>query len=101
VYAQDERKTFLGTIHHRSKPNSIFNIDNLYGNEFSPSSIWNKNSIYGNQISRYSSSNPLAIRPPIIVKNEKPIGYISNNLDLNTAITGYYLLMLCSQFVQQ
>ena len=100
VYAQDEKKTFLGTIDHRSKPSSIFNKNNHYGSEISAISIWNKNSMYGNETNQYSSLNPLAIAPPIITKNDEPIGYISKNLYLNNAITGFYLRILCRQFLK-
>jgi hypothetical protein len=99
VYAQDEKKTFLGTIDNRSKPSSIFNKNNHYGSETSPTSIWNKNSIFGNETNQYSSLNPLAAAPPIITKNDEPIGYISKNLYLNNAITGFYLRILCRQFL--
>jgi hypothetical protein len=101
VFGQDEKKTFLGIIEVQSKPNSIFNKNNPYGNELSETSIWNKNSIYGNETSPYSSLNPFAIAPPIIIKNEKPLGHISKNLHQTNAITGFYLRIICRQFLKK
>lgn len=100
VYAQDEYKTFLGIVHHRSQPNSIFNKGNTFGSEVSPTSIWNKNGLYGNKFSEYSAFNPLATLPPIMIKSEEFVGYISRNLSNLNSITPNRLPVFCKLFLR-
>lgn len=98
IYAQDSNKTFLGSIHHRSHPDSIFDTNNQFGNKNSITSIWNSTSIYGNSLSEYSAFNPSASSPPVMIKNGVIIGHISRNLSNLNSISAMYLSRLCKQF---
>lgn len=99
VYAQDENKTFLGVVHHRSLAQSIFDKNGPYGSPTSPTSIWNKRTIYGDESSEYSALNPFAPKPPVMVKGDVIIGHISKNLNNLNSITGFYLTIICRQFL--
>jgi hypothetical protein len=79
IVGQDAKKTFLGKIDNPFGRDSIFNEFSTYGNEISPKSIWNEINIFGGEISQYSPFNPLALQPPMIIKNGKLIGYLTCN----------------------
>lgn len=100
VYAQDEKKTFLGIVHQHSRPNSIFNKDSPFGSEQSPTSIWNKNGLFGNEFSEYSAFNPSATLPPIMIKGDEFIGHISRNLHNLNTITPKHLPVFCKLFLR-
>lgn len=79
IIAQDDDRTFLGTLTNGINSNSIFNKMGTYGSYISSNSIWNKMGTYGSSISDFSPFNIITSTPPMIVKNENIIGYLTVN----------------------
>ncbi|UZD21195.1 hypothetical protein [Algoriphagus halophytocola] len=79
IIAQDEDRTFLGTLTNELSSNSIFNEIGTYGSDISSNSIWNDIGTFGSDISSYSPFNDITSTPPMIVKNGKIIGYLTVN----------------------
>jgi hypothetical protein len=82
VFSQEDEPVYLGFLGNDFAAGSINNEFGSYGSEFSSSSIRNAFSPYGNDFSQFSSNNPLALKPPILIKNNRVIGYLSNNQTL-------------------
>ena len=95
VIAQDSKNTFLGKITNSFDSQSIFNEFGNYGNEFSSSSIWNSFSEFGNEFNSYSPFNEFSSSPPMIIKNQKILGYLSSNKSVRPAISPNLLKALC------
>jgi hypothetical protein len=79
LVAQDEEKTFLGTIDNSFGVNSIFNEFSKYGSKFSADSIFNEFGKFGGEFSRLSPFNNFTNTPPMIIKNGAVIGYLTAN----------------------
>jgi hypothetical protein len=85
--------TFLGIITwNEYDPNSIFNSVGRYGSSVSPTSIWNDVCQYGSDISSKSAFNDLASSPPLLVRDETVIGYLTLNISKRGAIHPLLLL---------
>lgn len=80
----DDETKYLGKIKDNLSVDSIFNELGTYGSEFSSDSIWNKFGTYGSEYSSESAFNKFTSDPPLIVKNDKIIGYLT----VNKAIPG-------------
>ena len=91
VYADDDDKTFLGTIEDEFSSESIFNDYGSYGSEYSSTSIWNDYGTYGGEYSSYSPFNPYSSSPPIIVKSRKIIGRLTVNKYVSGAVDPNWL----------
>lgn len=82
IYAQDDDNTYLGRITNSFGSNSVVNDFGKYGNKFSSTSIWN-------EFGKYSPFNNFSSKPPVIIKDNEILGYLSiskvnnNNLDPN------------------
>lgn len=98
IIAQDEKQTFLGTISNEFASNSIYNEFGNYGSEFSSSSIWNEFSTFGSEFSSLSPFNEYTSTPPMIVKDNTIIGYLTINGYINGAISPYLLKSKKSDF---
>ncbi len=89
VYAQDMNNTYLGSISNQYDSNSILNRYGMYGSKYSSSSIWNEYGQYGGKYGVYSPFNKYSANPPMIIKNNKLLGYLSvssvsgNNINPN------------------
>ena len=80
VIAQDTRDTFLGIIDFTGQdPRSIFNELGLHGSSLGVHSIWSDLGLYGSSLSINSARNDMCINPPILVKDDKIVGYLSVN----------------------
>jgi hypothetical protein len=98
IIAQDNSKTYLGTICNSYNSDSIFNEYGNYGSPYSLTSIWNQNSQYGSPYSILSAFNEYTQTPPIIIKNNTIIGYVTTNRYKQGAISPYYLLQIKNNF---
>jgi len=79
IIAQDDDRTFLGTLTNELNSKSIFNEIGTYGSDISSNSIWNDIGTFGSDISSYSPFNDITSTPPMIIKNGKIIGYLTVN----------------------
>lgn len=71
---------FLGFVtRNHDDPNSLANVQGIYGSPLAPNSIFNKNGKFGKDGSDFSVSNNLALRPPRIVKDDGKWIYITAN----------------------
>jgi hypothetical protein len=91
IIAQDYDKTYLGRIDSNFGLESIFNKYGTYGSKYSNKSIWNNFSEFGNQYSQYSPFNEISIMPPMIIKGDKLIGYLTINKFIKNGISPYIL----------
>ncbi|MDP4210933.1 MAG: hypothetical protein Q8928_19175 [Bacteroidota bacterium] len=98
IIAQDADRTFLGTLTNEINSNSIFNDIGTYGSDISSNSIWNDIGTYGSDISPYSPFNDITSTPPMIVKNEKIIGYLTVNKIISGGISPNILKALKDKF---
>lgn len=95
IQAQDEQQTFLGSINYRFDPNSIFNPVGEYGNRYGKDSIWNPYSMYGNHFNPRSPFNAYAQLPPVILRGDKIVGYLSANSAIPQSISPQQLKSQC------
>lgn len=86
---------YLGRIASKFEPDSIFNNIGQYGNELSSNSIWNELGKYGNELSSQSAFSQLASNPPLIIKNEQKIGYLTINEMKTNAVDPIELADTC------
>ncbi len=98
IIAQDENRTFLGTLTNEINSNSIFNDIGTYGNDISSNSIWNDIGVYGSDISPYSPFNDITSTPPMIVKDGEIIGYLTVNEMISGGISPNTLKALKGKF---
>lgn len=98
IFAQDDKKSYLGKIADEYDPESIFNEYGTYGSEHSASSIWNEYSTFGNEYNSLSPFNDYCSKPPVIEKNGEIIGYITTNKSLSIGISPYLLKELKDKF---
>lgn len=95
VIAQDSKNTYLGKITNGFDNESIFNEFGTYGGKFSGDSIWNEFSSFGSEFSAYSPFNEFTSTPPMIIKNNEIIGYLSINKFIPAAVSPNLLKALC------
>jgi len=98
IIAQDDDKTFLGTLTNELNSNSIFNDIGTYGSDISSNSIWNDIGTFGSDISSCSPFNDITSTPPMIVKNGKIIGYLTVNEIISGGISPHILKALKDEF---
>lgn len=97
IIGQDPENSFLGKITNSFDADSIFNDYGKYGNDFSSQSIWNEFSKFGNNFNYYSPFNENSIKPPILIKNGKIIGYLTTNSSVTPSISPILLKNLCKR----
>ena len=83
--------TFLGRIENSYSSNSILNEYGNYGSKYSRTSIWNEYGSYGGEYSAQSPFNKYTSTPPMIIKNNSVIGFLSVNTSLRSALNPYVL----------
>lgn len=98
IIAQDDDRTFLGTLTNEINSNSIFNETGTYGSDISSNSIWNDIGTFGSDISSYSPFNEITSTPPMIIKNGKIIGYLTVNEIIPGGISPHILKALKDEF---
>ncbi len=95
VIAQDGKNTYLGKIANSFDSESIFNEFGTYGSEFSSDSIWNEFATFGSEFSSYSPFNEFTSTPPMIIRNNEVIGYLSANKSIQASVSPNLLKALC------
>ncbi|MFM5392649.1 hypothetical protein ACET62_12955 [Aeromonas veronii] len=95
VLAQDSSNTFLGTIDNKFNAKSIFNEFGNYGSKYSSESIWNDYGSFGGKYSSHSPFNNMSTTPPMIVKDNNIIGYLSSNKHMSNSINPSILKAMC------
>ena len=95
LVAQDDENTFLGKITNQYVSDSIFNEYGSYGSEYSSTSIWNKYGTFGSEYSTYSPHNRYTSTPPMIIKGNKIVGYLSVNKSIESSVSPNLLKALC------
>jgi hypothetical protein len=98
IFAQDNKKTYLGKIENKYNSESIFNEYGSYGGKYCSDSIWNEYSTFGNKYSTYSPFNNYCSSPPMIVKNGQIIGYLTTNDYITGGISPHILKGLKEYF---
>ncbi|MEJ2746251.1 MAG: hypothetical protein P8123_11310 [bacterium] len=98
VYAQDPKKTYLGSLTGEVEYDSIFNQVGPHGSKVSKTSIWNVTSPFGVDSGEYSAFNPVTKTPPTMVKAGKVVGYITVNKSIDNRISPRFLKSLKDQF---
>lgn len=95
IVAQDQQNTVLGKVTNSFDSDSIFNEFGTYGNGFSSKSIWNQFSTFGNEFNSESPFNEFSTHPPMLIKGDRVIGYLSANSSNVPAISPALLKALC------
>ena len=90
--------TYLGTVSSTYNSQSIFNDIGTYGSDISSKSIWNDIGAYGSDISSKSAMNDMASDPPMLIKNQQVIGYLSVNKSKAGAINPLLLGVVCYDY---
>ena len=90
--------TYLGKITSNLASDSIFNKFNPYGNSFSSKSIWNDFGPYGGDFNSKSARNDMASEPPLLIKGDTLIGYLSTNKAKRGAISPMLLGIVCYDY---
>ena len=91
VFSQEEEPVFLGTIESQFSSKSIFNNVGQYGSNVSSRSIWNDVGRYGSEVSSYSARNSVTSKPPVIIKGNKVIGFLTVNKIIRDGIDPHLL----------
>jgi hypothetical protein len=89
LVAQDGQ--YLGRISNRYDSESVLNEYGEYGSKYSATSIWNEYGMYGGKYSSSSPFNQFTSSPPVVVRDGKPIAYLTVNSTLSGALTPYVL----------
>ena len=92
VVAEDG--TYLGKIADHYDPDSIFNKLGVHGSRFSDESIWNIFGEYGGKFGQHSPFN-LFGTPPLILRNQVPVAYLSSNKALQGAVDPVLIAIVC------
>jgi hypothetical protein len=95
IVAQDAAGTYLGKIAARSDSDSIFNRFGPYGDKFGGKSIWNEFGAYGNAFQPDSAFNPLATKPPKVMKGEQVLIYLTVNEGIANGLSPAMLKAVC------
>jgi len=98
ILAQDSENTFLGKVDNEFSSESIFNEFGTYGSKFSSSSIWNEFSSFGSEFSSISAFSEFSSTPPMLVKNGRVIGYLTQNKFLRGGISPNILRALKDEY---
>jgi len=98
IYAQDENNTFLGEFSGHNEEHSIFNSIGNYGSDFSSQSIWYDFGTFGNGLSNYSIYYDQASHPPMIVRNNTIVGYLTTNENIEGGIHPDDILKIKNKF---
>jgi len=98
IIAQDSDNTYLGKLASKYESDSVFNKYGTYGNKYSSTSIWNTYSSFGSQYSSYSPFNKFSTSPPMLVKDDKVIGYLTINKYVENSISPSFLKSLEDDF---
>lgn len=91
ILADNNKRTYLGKISNTNEHDSIFYKYGIHGSEYGINSIWNTNGLYGSDFGIFSPFNDTTISPPLIVKNNKIIGYLSVNTRNPYSVNPYLL----------
>ena len=89
VIANDGK--YLGELSNEYSSDSIFNEYGAHGSEYSSDSIWNEYGTYGGKYSSESPFNKYASTPPMLIKDNKIIGYLSVNEYIKGAVNPFVL----------
>jgi hypothetical protein len=95
LIAQDDKNTSLGKITNAYDSDSIFNEYGTHGSQYNLSSIWNQYGTFGSEYSGYSPHNPYTSTPPMMIKGQKIVGYLSANKSLRSSVSPNLLKALC------
>jgi hypothetical protein len=90
--------TYLGSVSSAYDSKSIFNNVGIYGSSVSSKSIWNDIGQYGSNISSKSARNDIASDPPMLIKNEQVIGYLTTNKLKSGAVNPLLLGIVCYDY---
>lgn len=90
--------TYLGRVSSPYDSQSIFNDIGTYGSTISSKSIWNDIGTYGSDISPKSAMNDLASDPPMLIKNQRIIGYLTVNKVKPGAVNPLLLGIVCYDY---
>lgn len=96
VIAQDSKNTYLGEVANSYSSDSIFNEYGTYGSEYSDKSVFNSYGNFGSEYHQYSATNSYSSKPPMLIKNQKVIGYLSANKNMQATIAPNQLKALCA-----
>lgn len=94
IYAQDEDNTYLGSITNKYNSDSVLNTYGNYGSQYNAKSIWNNYGSFGGAYSTYSPFNKYSSKPPVIMKNNRIIGYLTVNSFTTNGINPNVLKLL-------
>jgi hypothetical protein len=97
IIAQDDENTYLGKVTNRYDSDSIFNEYGKYGSQYNGNSIWNAYGSFGSPYNEYSPSNKYSSRPPMLIKDQEVIGYLSANKSIKASISPSLLKALCME----
>lgn len=79
VYSNEAQSRYLGFFGNSSATESIMNKIGTYGSQISPSSVRSQIGMYGSTVSILSANSSLTSTPPMIIKNNQLIGYLTVN----------------------
>jgi hypothetical protein len=90
---------FLGWVSsNRYDSQSICNQYGQYGSPYSAKSVLNQYGQYGSRYSVMGAYNPIAQKPPILVRDGQPIAFLTKNPRLRGGIDpDTFLLSVCGQ----
>ena len=83
--------TFLGQIENPFSTRSTLNEYGTYGGHYSAKSIWNEYGTYGGEYSAQSPFNPYSSTPPMVIKNNQVIAYLTVNQSMRGSLNPYVL----------
>lgn len=96
VIAQDNAHTYLGKVANKYDVDSIFNEYGMHGGQYAQDSVWNPYATFGNEYDAYAATNKYTTTPPMLVKNQTIIGFLSANKSMRGAISPLMLKAMCA-----
>lgn len=97
IVAQDDENTYLGKVTNSYDSDSIFNEYGKYGSPYNSKSIWNEYGSFGSPYNQFSPFNKSSSKPPMLIKGQEVIGYLSANKSIKASIAPNMLKALCAE----
>ena len=79
IFSQEQPHVYLGFFGDRFATDSVNNQFGEYGSPFSNLSVRNQFGPYGSQFAQYSATNRFSTSPPVIVRGDEPLAYLTTN----------------------
>ncbi|RYD15767.1 MAG: hypothetical protein EOP90_07420 [Lysobacteraceae bacterium] len=87
IFSQEQPSVYLGFFGNKFASDSVNNQFGDYGSPFSNESVRNQFGPYGSPFDTYSARNRFSTSPPVIVRGDDPLAFLSTNTLLSPRVS--------------